>query len=646
MDEYWDIRVQGVLNRGDTEIQERYLQPRSDWENDQRISEYQWSSLMDYGAKFNSDFNGLGKWDIAAINYAYGGHVRVFNALKDDTNDTRMTLGLIQTFRSFSWPTPVWFWTTGPQAVLQTQFHYDPDNSSVTPQGVVDLRESNRSWRPKAWVKTFEVAGEPVMYTDPVLEADGNRKFLVPFKFCSDEFRNSALGCNYFDEGADLFEITENQIQAYENYYIFNNFGRDRYEWGWDEDAYTGRIVSRYFDVLQNHLQYYVLYRGLMENDWWKEIPGEIDRFFTEDWAHYTIAVHRGTDMLSRVLNTPNPGVYDTPETQPDGTVVRKYYNPLQYCDPGRVCIDLIDGKYWEDTWDFNLGYQWYLKQLRIGHFYDRPLAMQMLAEATNYFMGRDTQADFRLYTINAARLYPHQLLSLMGAIQSNDWQVFSPKVCEWTNAPPFTDQTLLVEHVELTDMNGAAPCEKLQAAMREANNDPGITLAHTGEYWDPGHTFTSQLYAAVYGMTMFPMNYSQEFIDNWRVYVSGNGEGVLFPHCTNLATDGCERVSFVDPFSQKTFISLRYPDRTHGGVAYDVSIGAKVLEYAQILKNAFLAAETACGVPCEPSSGGLYDTYFRTKTELQNYIMNMEMNRSLTYTFEHPEYAADPEQD
>jgi hypothetical protein len=60
-----------ALNYADDYWRIRTTQPEADWHN-QKISEFQYSTVMDYGAKFNSDVHGLGKYDEAAIRFGYG----------------------------------------------------------------------------------------------------------------------------------------------------------------------------------------------------------------------------------------------------------------------------------------------------------------------------------------------------------------------------------------------------------------------------------------------------------------------------------------------------------------------------------------------------------------------------------------------
>ena len=57
-DEYWNIRAT--------------VPDSSTWDSEHKLSEYAYASVMDYGARFNSDVHGLGKYDTAAIRFGYG----------------------------------------------------------------------------------------------------------------------------------------------------------------------------------------------------------------------------------------------------------------------------------------------------------------------------------------------------------------------------------------------------------------------------------------------------------------------------------------------------------------------------------------------------------------------------------------------
>lgn len=604
-DRYWEVREH------DGTVGPRTSDPITQYEIENRLEDYAYTSIMDYGAKFNSDFMKLGRYDYAAINYAYAGLRQVFKQVGTDING----LSAVQNFAEWGWPTAM-IWTIPPQAVHYTRF-----------RNFADLTESNRDWVPNNWIIYDE--RNSLRYTDSRLDSNGAR-MMIPYAFCSDEFRQSQLGCNYFDKGADLYEITEALIEMYEEYYLFNNFSRGRYTWGWDEGAYVGRIAGRYFDVPQNHAQYYALYLGLFQDIYGPILGGDhvVEQLFTDPtngWGFWTSAVADAFSMYMRVLTMPSPGYYQQVTASTGETYYQLNTDEQRYCSgfgPGSDCeffVPIIGGKYIDDSWDFDYGYEWYMKITRRGQFYDRPLAIQYLAEATNNFMGRDTQEDKRMYTINFARLFPNQILDYFAGIQTNDLGRIAPVVCEvqnmninGSNVPVATK----VEHPYAAKL-GAPRCSTV-------GGTPLATLY-------PNNTFTVQLYAAVLGMAMFPMNYSQAFIDKSRIYVKGNGEGIDFSHM-----DPSMVVEFEDPISHKVFVTLRYEDVNQNGFTYQVSIGARMLDYAQYLLDRFRTAESA--YQSTPNTTN-YDALQVARRAYVKYIDNLEMVRGLTRMLEWADY-------
>ena len=82
-DEFW-----AILERGG----------EPDELNRQRLPEHRYASIMDYGARFNSDTKGLGKYDAAAIKYVYGQHIEAF----DDAVNVPGRLDLELEFQDYS----------------------------------------------------------------------------------------------------------------------------------------------------------------------------------------------------------------------------------------------------------------------------------------------------------------------------------------------------------------------------------------------------------------------------------------------------------------------------------------------------------------------------------------------------------------
>lgn len=602
-DEYWEIR------NHDGTAGPRTSDPITQYEIENRLEDYAYTSIMDYGAKFNSDFMKLGRYDHAAINYGYGGMRQVFNTTGTDIQGLRA----VQNFSEWGWPTAMIF-SIPLQAVHYTRF-----------QNFANLSESNRSWVPNNWI-VYSVSND-LRVTDASLDTAGTGRLMIPYGHCSDEFRQSQLGCNYFDKGADLYEISKTLEEMYENYYIFNNFSRGRYTWGWDEGAYMSRIAGRYFDVPQNHAQYYALYLGIFQDQLGPQIGGDtaVEDFFTDPvngWGFWTAAVADIFSMFMRVVTMPSPGYYGE-VTGPNGESYYKMSDETgEYCNgmgPGTDCeflVPLIAGKYIDDSWDFDYGYEWYMKITRRGQFFDRQIAIQTLATAENNFMGRDTQEDKRQYTINFARLFPNQILDYFAGIQTNDFSKIAPAFCgtETVNGIPYVAR---VEHPYAADLD-APRCSTLTGGT------------YLGNIY-PNNTFTVQLYSAVLGMAMFPMNYSQDFIDKSRIYVKGGGEGIDFSHL-----DPAMVIEFEDPLSHKVFVTLRYDDAVQNGSTFKVSIGARMLDYAADLLGLY---ETAQDDYDNTASEANYNALQIAYRNYKNYVDNLEMVRGLTRMLEWADY-------
>ncbi|MCA2980573.1 MAG: zinc-dependent metalloprotease, partial [Myxococcaceae bacterium] len=301
---FWDLRT----NNGTKAPKPRYLDPESEAELrgvtapsglKAGISEFMQSSIMDYGANFNSDIQGLGRYDRAALKFGYGSLVEVF-----ETTRNAYLLGSVQAVNAYGDALPLLVTCDGND---YTSLHY-----TKLPQ-VVDLER--RSDVPFAEVRRKEVARE-CAYPD-LVEVDARDRLLVPYKFCSDEFEGASTGCEAFDRGADVYEVAEAKMSDYRSYYLFDAFRRERLDfspWAAMDHAYW-----RYFDSLRTMTQFYVLNRAAYA-DTIPDEPSQPDSFWRspDKWGPYTVAVTKSFDFFGDVLMTPEPGPYDL-VTQPDG---------------------------------------------------------------------------------------------------------------------------------------------------------------------------------------------------------------------------------------------------------------------------------------------------------------------------------------
>ena len=590
------------------------------------VREFQYSSIMDYGAEFNSDLQGLGKYDRAAMKFSYAGdgYVEVFTKADVNTGDNPYRWGVMEAYQNaFGFPSPIISWIGRPwDAVTYTTY---PD--LFTGGDITNITQ--REDVPYDQIQTNDTTG--LRYYD----GDNGQEPLVPFYFCSDEFVGN-LTCARFDSGADAYEQSQDTISRYENFYLMNNFKRDRYTFH-SSLAYETRIHDRYFDMMHSTMQWYTLLRADFEDG------NDLGNFFTSEtgWGNFTVAMDAGMNALGRVVTRPDAGTFTKVAAinSPDYNI--DYYKQSSDStggsDTSAVYVPLLAGKYITTTWDFtNCGYYWADEcQTRIGYFMDKTLALQTMADSQAYFTGRDTSTDVRKYAIGYITSYKNQLQERFGALFAGDYTSFAPRAYK-----SGTDPNAHVEQANWSDF--VYPRTDGTASTAPS---PGAVIL------DPAGGFTLQLYAGVYGLSNFPGTFDQSFIDNTKIFVLGNGEAPIPDDqiMTTAGTDGplgtsdptklvanggtFEWLYVKDSISGKNYAAHSAAPFTMSGVTKRVDASARMLETYYGLVNARDAA-------CTATPGG---TTCITKTNAVSlYKGNLDVMRSIHAAFGYGVYKTD----
>ncbi|MEZ4335672.1 MAG: hypothetical protein R3B82_03505 [Sandaracinaceae bacterium] len=538
---YWELRDDGSMRP-------RAWDPETEAEIDGRIREYQYSTVMDYGNNFVvTDADGLGHYDHAAIKMGYGDLVEVFESVPDA--DEMAWFSFIQ---NAGWPVPI---------TLDTAFGGDLSAYTYTEiPGLVGGREALErrvdvpysSLTPNALL-----ARSGIDYNT----SDPEGRIAVPYRFCSDEQADLSPGCYRYDSGADAYESVQSVIDSYWNYYIFSNFRRGRI--GFNVGSSADRTLGRFFRKLQRANQTYALYRGVFQ-DVWSDVGG-YDAFWTNErgMGGYTLAVSAAYQLLLRVITSPEPGGYSL-ATRADGT---QAYLP----GGGDVRVNAFDGRYLETTWDFDAGYFWFDQLERVGYFYDKVIAIEVLTDPTTYFLGRDTDADIRRYQLNFANTFGPSMSRFFGGLQGEDWATIAPRA-------------------------RGAELDFPDAVEISQGDMPGTPIA-------PNASFSIQLYAAIFGTAFIPQTYDQDYLNRSRVWVRGGAEEVDIDPSLPL-------VEYTDPTSGLTYVSVSYPDTE--GVEHGV--GAQLIVRAQRLRARADAGNEAAAA------------------ELDSFIDNLDLARLLTW--------------
>ncbi len=322
--EYWALRG-GVMRNGEQ-------RPIPEWEIgangperdalnvavEEGLRDNQDSSVMDYASTYGTN-TVLGTYDLAAIKYAYGDVVEVFNSPEINTQRAELLkAGEVH----YTWL---------PQIVSDAAT-YEGRVASMYDRSNVNFRK----------VPT--------------------EKIEVPFSFCSDEYRDASATCALWDAGADNFERTQYAVENYRNYRLFNAFKRERVLFGDDIYSYLSRVYTRNFTYMLNQYKNWVndellirdgrpcLVMGVDDDG----VPtGEIveetaDRFAADSCG---LAGFLGTvdtvNLMAEVIESPDvgcyvrlqPGCYDTvagnasPGSPPDTDDIKLVSNDPAACD-------------------------------------------------------------------------------------------------------------------------------------------------------------------------------------------------------------------------------------------------------------------------------------------------------------------------
>lgn len=355
--------------------------PEDDQEPDRnaaKATEYRYSSIMEYGSRFNSDLHGLGKYDHATIKFVYGGVVEEF----DETVPLKEDLGSVVFLDGYK---------ALPAAIGGVE-----NLTKRVDRRVEDQIEARR----QGALKNAELL---ISNADP--DAENSPYWIsreVPFGYCLDTFQGN-LTCRVYDEGATHTEVVESAIQNYWNYYAFNAFRRGRNEYSFLNGYFTRQ--DRLGEFLTYPFKYYYFFQNYdigLRNDLYR-------------------ASRVGLNFINQVLGTPEPGRHCLDTT-------RNLYVPYgeagedlrERCELGQAtpsghpaALDIPIGTGRDEFMRFNDEYYYQIDY--VGWYFDKINILQYLTDTSTSFFQVANLGDSRRFSIGFYRLFRPELVKLMG---------------------------------------------------------------------------------------------------------------------------------------------------------------------------------------------------------------------------------------
>lgn len=486
-DEYWKLRSENLASSNSLDALYEMATPTQK-QIDGRMHEFQYSSIMDYGMRFNSDIQGLGKYDEAAILFGYTAGTHDFEIgpepgfveVYDKPGNAKSLLRLYEDPPSLAFPS------------LLEEYHYTTVANSFGDLGDIAERDIVK------YGELLELREE-----DP-----DAAPVEVSYMFCSDEWVGALVSCQLFDAGADPFEVVHHVVSNYHDYYTLNHWHRDRVFW-WSEDVMYA-MYDRYFTPLTNVYQNWVFAYFYGTSD------SRMDNY-------YLFAAVGAFNLLADVMLTPPSGSYYLD----DEGVYRNYW--WEADEDADLVLEQGQGRPQFTEYQWDSGYYYFDRAGEVGHFWDYLAAIYAITDSQAYRLGVDSAADELSYSIPWYLFFEFEITDMMNAIYAREPSLAGPYVVGGEFVKPPISQLFDVDaqgnEFSFDPMTGA------EITPPPANAQP-ISL---------DATFTQELYAALYGMAFFTSNYSLSFPDNFRVFRIGAGE-------TLEPGDGFDTVSFTDP--------------------------------------------------------------------------------------------------
>lgn len=528
--EYWDLKARLVPGSEDSAFVDGQYKPSTGeylWQRETKTQQYQnlrqlqTASIMDYGAKFNSEFEGVGHYDRAALKFGYGRLVEVFRAAPD-----------LEPY----------------QIYLRSPKEGAPSNYGVEFRSADAMEELFKRVHYTRIPNAFgsDDRALDAMYDRVDVEADKvtSEQQEVPYRYCEGDRVGQDPWCWTRDSGADPFEIVVNEMDDHEDldWYVYG-YGHDSVLF-WPDNYYY-RVRSS-FQLGKLHYQWWALnFAYFNHNDWWANNPGKglgedgADLAWHEDpngGLSMSMAAAAAYDKIAGTFGRPTPGYFGFNE----GT---QRYEAVQDLNQGSLKrqfrIYENDGARPMYAGWSNEGYDIY--PVRAGAIYDRMAAFEVLTDPTTDFIGVDEMSDTQRYRVSFYTMFPNESLRLLGGLMTGEVEGYG-----WCVPRDENDNPIYRNGAYVLRQRHILEAKDCLAEANEVPLDPEPT-----DYIFPTTKYRVPMLAAYYGMSLMISDYDRSFMDVTRIFLQGHETAVELPPDAEVAT-------FEHPFTGKIYVAYK----------------------------------------------------------------------------------------
>jgi len=379
------------------------------------------------------------------------------------------------------------------------------------------------------------------------------------YRYGEDYSSGGYLHAKMFDAGADVYEITNNVINRYENQYPWAYFRRQNKEFAWWSLPYS--VASATFSRLRG-------YHWSTTTDISRGSSADKDSDDGDKPA--VLASAKMFDFLQRVILTPEPTDSEYPAygegdftsqrtpTRPGAAKIfdlqSKYELQVTKPPPSIGTLGIVDGRFIQVDFDNGRGGSWdyFHYPIHSGFDDEKVLALRQLVDARptlstvsreNALDGRDPYISFRTDT-------PHALDRLIGGLLSEDWETIAPSMSA-------DGQSHQVFSLLARD----------PAQLQRPADSKGILFPNIG--------YSNELGTAISALLFSRYSTDMVMAQKMRVRYEGDNAPVIPED---------RKVAFTDPVTGHRYIAARFGTELIGGRAVEKGIASRMIQHANDL--------------------------------------------------------------
>ncbi|RVU44939.1 hypothetical protein EA187_10430 [Lujinxingia sediminis] len=411
-DEYWHIEqavVDGTITREQAhslqgELAEQIIGKDVDYASQ---AEYQLASVMDYTGDLTGRFQGLGKYDYAAIAFAYAEVVETWDDSVQLPNQLEQ-----QAWLSDYKQMPRILAGAPATGTIDPAVYAQGIDILINGRSYMTINEAKERRRQGIQANTRNWAN-----FDLNRENQPNLDRSVAYEFCSDEFRGGILNCSIWDFGANQREIVNHSFDTYRALQTFWRYRRHHISRGYENYSnYINRVYST-FQMAQEPFRYYGLYRFYNLGDYTDDLlTASIDTF----------------NFYNEVMAMAEPGrfcKYEPANSRlDDGWYfdLNNTYLPAQYHAEYGECDEYIDiPKGIGNHYNFGFTDEYDYRIDRVGTYIDKMVASQSIFDINANFAQSTFFTDFRATNLSFWTVFKDEMLSMLEGVLLGDYSAY-----------------------------------------------------------------------------------------------------------------------------------------------------------------------------------------------------------------------------